>query len=74
MITTAQNAAEELGVPHQRLRHYMKRGKVSYQRAGGVYILDPDVAQREMEEAGYYENLAVHQERLAHAAARRQAG
>ncbi len=74
MVTTVQSAAAELGIPHQRIRRYMKRGKVSYERAGHVYILDLDTARKEIEDAGYYENLAAYQERMARAAAQRQAG
>ncbi len=63
MVTTVQSAAAKRGVPHQRIRYYIAFGRVSCERAGGVYILDPETARRELEEAGYYERLALWQQK-----------
>ncbi len=64
MITTAYQAAPILGIPHQRLGKYMREGKVSFQRAGGVHLVDTETAKRELAAAGSYRKLAVLGENL----------
>ncbi len=74
MITTIYSAAAKLGIPHQLLRYHIRKGRVTSEQAGGVYIVNLDVARQELEQAGYFKRSAAYQERMARAAARRQAG
>lgn len=52
-------AARRLGVAHQTLLYYRQRGKLTAQRAGNNWLVDLEVARRELEAAGFYERREV---------------
>jgi predicted site-specific integrase-resolvase len=52
-------AAARLGVAQQTLSYYLKKGKLTATKAGGVWLVDPEVAKTELEAAGFYERREV---------------
>ena len=52
-------AAAKLGVAQQTLDYYRKRGKLTVVQAGSIWLVDPEVAQKELEAAGFYRRREV---------------
>lgn len=53
-VVTLTEAARIIGVAHQTLSQYLKAGKLSAQRAGTVWLVNPNTAKKELENAGFY--------------------
>lgn len=52
-------AAAKLGVAHQTLDYYRRRGKLTAVQAGTIWLVDPEVAKQELEAAGFYHRREV---------------
>lgn len=53
LITTAQEAAKQLGMSQQHFGLLIKRGLVSARRAGRIVLVDPSEARKDLEAKGY---------------------
>ncbi len=74
MMKTLNSACAELGVPHQNARWHMQRGRIIAQHTGTVYLVDPELLQKELVEAGFYKRRALlrRNKKRARAAAQNQ--
>jgi hypothetical protein len=51
MEVTLSEAARQIGVSKQMMHYYLP--SLTHRRSGGVILLDPEVARKELHELGY---------------------
>jgi len=53
-----RNVSDMLGLSPSTLPYYRDKGKLTYQKSGGIYLVDPEVVKKELEVAGFYRRRA----------------